>query len=247
MTALYIIGGIIAFFVIVLSVKLVIKLEYSEQIELRVKWLFLNIKLLPLSPKAKVRKEQKQAAEDIKETVKDEIKGEEELKGEQAQKAPAAQKKPSMLKDLWNTHGYDGLVKMLKDTVAALNTFVGSLLKGLVIETLVFNMRVSSGDAAQTAVDYGRECAVLYPLFGSVISRLRVRKYDINIYPDFLAGKNDIFLKCDMSIRPISALNASFALLFRLLVRVVLKLLFKKPQGVENKTNKKSGKGGASK
>ena len=243
MTALYIILGIIAFFVLVLSIKLKVVFEYSEQVNLSVKWLFLNIKLLPLSAKAKQRREQEQTAKDAEQAAAQAVQ-EQASQPEQASQAPQAAKKPSMLRDLWNVHGYDGLVKMLKDTVAALNRFTGGMLGSIVIEKLFFDMRVSSDDAAQTAVDYGKQCALLYPLFGSVVTRLKVKEYDVNIYPDYLAGKNQTYLTCVAAVSPLYAVNATIALAFKLLVKVVLKVLFKKPKGVEK--DKNSGKGGAS-
>ena len=41
MTALYIILGIIAFFVIVLSIPVVLDLEYTDAVRCKVSWLFL--------------------------------------------------------------------------------------------------------------------------------------------------------------------------------------------------------------
>ena len=59
MTALYIILGIIAFFVILLSVKIAVTVHYEDDIALSVKWLFLNIKILPAKHKDEHKKKPK--------------------------------------------------------------------------------------------------------------------------------------------------------------------------------------------
>ena len=46
MTALYIIGGIILFFIIVFSIHLSVTLDYGEKTLVTVNWLFLKLKAL---------------------------------------------------------------------------------------------------------------------------------------------------------------------------------------------------------
>ena len=54
MTALYIILGIIAFFVLILSIPVVLELEYTERVCWMVSWLFWNFDLYPLQIKNKI-------------------------------------------------------------------------------------------------------------------------------------------------------------------------------------------------
>ena len=68
MTALYIIIGIIAFFVVLLSTKFVITVHYEDDIALSVGWLFLKFNILPKKEKKdKPPKEKKKKPEDKKE------------------------------------------------------------------------------------------------------------------------------------------------------------------------------------
>ena len=53
MTALYIILGIIAFFVIVLSIPVVLDLEYTDAVRCKVSWLFLKFDIYPFPEKKK--------------------------------------------------------------------------------------------------------------------------------------------------------------------------------------------------
>ena len=53
MTALYIILGIIVFFIIVLSIPVVLDLEYTDAVSCKVSWLFLKFTLYPFPEKKK--------------------------------------------------------------------------------------------------------------------------------------------------------------------------------------------------
>ena len=59
MTALYIILGIIAFFVLILSIRITINGEFFDEFKLDIKWLFLKIQILPAKKKDKPKKEKK--------------------------------------------------------------------------------------------------------------------------------------------------------------------------------------------
>lgn len=281
--------GIIVFFVLVLSIRVTVLIEYKEYIELQVKWLFLKFNLLPIIEKksdekteaqgenkektnseavpepepvtvpkpvtqtADIKKEEKKEEASVTEPAfeKEEISSDgvklPSSKDEAKKAVKPAAKPPSILKDLWEAHGYDGLVKMLKDSVDALNKFLGNTLKAIIIDELYYTMRVSKPDAAETAIEYGKVCAELYPLFGSIISRLKTRKYDINIYPDYIAYKNEMHLQIKLLVIPRKVLNAAIAFAMKLLFKVVLKVLIKllrKPKE-QSKINNKKSKGGA--
>ncbi|MBR3819935.1 MAG: hypothetical protein IKJ41_12435, partial [Clostridia bacterium] len=60
MTALYILIAIIAFFVLLLSVKFVITVHYEDDVAVSVGWLFLKFDILPKKEKEdKPKKEKK--------------------------------------------------------------------------------------------------------------------------------------------------------------------------------------------
>ena len=66
MTGLYIFLGIIAFFVILLSVHFHVSVEYTDFIYLSVRWLFVKINILPLKEKEKKPKKEKAEEENSK-------------------------------------------------------------------------------------------------------------------------------------------------------------------------------------
>ena len=59
MLALYIILGIIALIVLLLSVKVRIEAEYFDSFKLRLRWLFLHFDIYPMQKKEKKPKKEK--------------------------------------------------------------------------------------------------------------------------------------------------------------------------------------------
>ena len=125
MTALYIILGIIAAIVLILSIRLTVFIEYREIVDLKVQWLFLKMNILPLISKRKEKeaKEEKKAEELSKKPDKAaenaepaavETAAAPEKKSQEAKKKPEQkpkQKPPSIIKLMWYYHGYDDLLK----------------------------------------------------------------------------------------------------------------------------------------
>lgn len=260
--------AIIAFFILILSIRLSVLIEYSEYINLTVKWLFFKINLLPLTVQQKNKKthkeeksKEKQAEKQAKKQAEKQAEYNAEDKAEVSEKQSAPEKKAiaakksvqggSLFKDLWEAYGYDGLVKMLKDSVNALNRFSRNLLRSIIIDRLYFTMRVSRSDAAATAIEYGRICTELYPLFGAIVTHLRTKEYDLDIFPDYLAGKSTMLLHVNLLVSPRRVVNAAIGLGFRLLFKVVLKVLIrllrrpKKQSKINEVENLNSDKGGA--
>jgi hypothetical protein len=224
--------AIIGFFILVLSIRMSVLVEYSEYITLTVKWLFFKFNLLPLTTQQMKKKAQKEEKAKEKKArregeIKAEASEEQPSPGKTVTAAKKSGPKPSLFKELWEAYGYDGLVKMLKDSVNALNRFSRNLLRSVIIDRLYFTMRVSKSDAAATAIEYGRVCTELYPLFGAIVSHLRTKEYDIDIFPDYLAGKSAVFLHVNLLVCPRRVINAAIGLGFRLLFKVVLKVLIK--------------------
>ena len=59
------------------------------------------------------------------------------------------------------------------------------LMRAITVDRLYLDILVASGDAAQTAIDYGKVCAVVYPVQALIESKMRVRRRAINISTDF--------------------------------------------------------------
>lgn len=232
MTALYIILGIIVFFAFLLSVKVAVTVHYEDDVAVSVKWLFLKFNILP-----------KKEKEEKPEKKKKEKKPKEEKPKEESEviPEPKKKKKDNMFVRFYRNRGVEGVVQLLKDTANAVGGMFKRIGRAFVFEELVISLMVGAGDSAETAIKYGKTCSVAFPAMGLIVDTMRVKKYNIEINPDFIYGNNTAKLHTCVSVRPIKLINAVIIVAFELLFKVVLKLLkhSKAPKAnVEKQINK---------
>lgn len=219
MTALYIILGIIALIVILCSVKVKITAEYDDSFSLDVQWLFIKAHIFPQTEEQKAKKAAKKAKKEEKKKKK---KPEEEKKEEDKPSEP----KKNIFKEFYENQGFGATVELIQTAAAQLGGFMGSIYRAFVIENLKLLLKVSSGDdAARNAIKYGKVCSAVYPSMGFICSNMKVKKYEVNVVPDFISQENKAQFALSLSVRPIKLTNAVVVLAFRLLFKVLLKLL----------------------
>ena len=235
MIALYIILGIILFFVLILSIKIQVDTEYIDEFTADVKWLFITVPIYPTKEKTKKPKKPK----------KEKPKKEEKPKEEKPEGGENSIVK--MFKNFYNNQGFDGVMKLLDNTVDATEKMASSCKKHFVFQKLYLWMSVSKNhDAGGTALEYGRICQKVYPIMGYICSNFPVREYDCVIEPDFLGSINKARFAVSFSLRPIFFIAAGTAFAFRMLFKVALKVVLSKPKAIENKNNSEIKQGGAS-
>lgn len=211
MTVLWIILGIILFFVLLLSIPVILELEYTDTVKCKVSWLFLKINIYPLPEK----KEKKPKEEPEK-------KKEPKPKKEEPEKP----KKENFLKTFYNNQGLSGVIELLRNCVAALKRFSIKFIKRAVIfKKLHLEIHITEGDAAATALKYGKVCSALYPSLGFICSNMRVKDYKVNVYADYCGEKTSVELVTQTAIIPRALIGAGFSLcmsLIKQLLKVVI-------------------------
>ena len=230
MIFLYILLGIIALIAFILSVRITINGEFFGEFKLNIKWLFINIQLLPAKPKKDKPPKEKKPEEPKEEKPVEEA----------IEEAP---KKDNIFKTFYENQGFDGVIELVNNAATDLGKMFSSFKKHIVLRELYLWMTISSGDAAQTALDYGRICQKVFPALSFICTNLTVKKYDVEIEPDFLGLKNKAQFAFSVSIRPIFFINAIIVLALRLVFNVVIKFL----KGAKNnkKNNENINEGGA--
>ena len=225
--------GILALIVLALCIKVKITAEYSDDnTNAQLQWLFLKI---PLYPKEKKPKKAEEEPEEEAEEEEEEAPAEEKPAG----------KKESTLHMLYRTHGVDGLLELTRKLCSYLGSFLGDLFRSLVIEELYVDVRCAKQDAAETALYYGEVCSVLFPALGALASKCRMKKYDVNVYPDFLAKFSNAQFFVKFHLYPIYVVGITLVLLGRLIFKLLLGMLVKiflsnKKKGTEKQNiNKK--------
>lgn len=219
MTALYIILGIIALIVLLFCIKFSVTASYDESFTLDIRWLFLKFRIYPQSEEKKAKREAKKAKKKAK-------KKPEKEKTKEKKKEETTEPKTNIFKQFYENQGFDATVELIRTAAARLGGFMKRLYKAFTIENLVLLLKVSSGDdAAQSAIKYGKVCSAVYPSLGFICSNMKVKKYDVNVVPDFISGENSACFKLSLSVRPIKLTNAAIALAFSLVFKVLIKLL----------------------
>ncbi len=223
MTGLIVFGCILLFFVLILSVKATVTVEYSDDIRLTVKVLCFKIKILPKKPKKKkgpqsmskkqaekirkglrkkaAKKRQKQLEKQKKKQQKKEQK---ELEKKQPQKEP---KKKLSLSDIL------ALIKMAGDIVSTLfKTFFGHLR----INVARLHVNLAMGDAATTAIAYGAVSNAAMYLF-EILDKVKGIDLpdvkDVSINADFLGESTTVNMKISVSLRPWHLFHVLFAVI----------------------------------
>lgn len=228
MTALYIIVGIIAFFVLLLSIRITVSGDYTDEFYMTVSWLFLKIKIFPWEKKEKKKKEPKKKEKAPEEEAPEDKK--------------PSEKKDNIFVTFYKNKGFDGVIELVNNAAYSLGRMLNSFRKHLVLRELFLNMTVCvNGDAAATAIQYGRVCQSVFPALSFICSTLPVKKYNAIVEPDYLAASNSAEFSFKLSVRPIFFTNAIVVLAFRLIFKVGIKFL----KGIKNNKNKNSDKGGA--
>lgn len=236
MIALYIILAVIALIVILFSIKVSVTAVYDETFTLDIKWLFIKLRIYPEDEEKKAKKEAKKAEKEQKK------KNSKKEKPKKEKTEESASPKSNIFKDFYNNQGFAATVNLIRTAAAQLGGFLKGVYRAFVIENLTVLLRVSAGDdAAQTAIKYGKVCSAVYPAMGFICSNMKVKQYDVNVVPDFISAENTATFKLSLSVRPIKLTNAVIVLAFRLIFKVLLKLLKGSKKNDKSITNTMKG------
>ena len=232
MTALYIILGIILFFILLLSIRLKVTVHSEDGVDLDVSWLFLKFRILPKDPDKKKKEKKKKEKKPKKEKPKDETVSE------------PKEKKENIFVKFYHNNGVSGVVELIERLAKALGGMFRGIGRSFIFEEIFIALTVGAGDSAETADKYGKTCAAVFPAMGLITDTMRVEKYSVDIIPDFIYGRNEAKLHAKISVIPRKLINAVIAFGIRVVFKVGIKFLKglkgTKPKAAEEKNNTKS-------
>lgn len=160
---LYILLGIALFVALVMFIPITLRASYKEEFWCAVYIGFVKLQLVPAKPKNEKKKKVK------KQTPKTE------------QPKKATEKKLSLIKK----YGIEWLLNLIKKVaelaVSALQDFFSHIL----IKKFSLSISVAGDDAADTAIKYGKYCAVVYPAVGTIVRVVKCKGYGVDINPNF--------------------------------------------------------------
>ncbi len=235
MPGLIAIAGIILFFVILFSIRFTVIIDYDEETVVTLKYLFFKI---PVVDTSKPEKEKKPKKERKPKKETEETETDSSTEEEQTNSPKEKKKGNSLIKQLYLDQGYYGIEKMLRAIGNSLGGFFGKLYKTIVFDEFYLTMITAGGDAADTAIKHGKLCAWLFPVLGKLVSTSKVKKYDFDISPDFLAAKSSASAYIRLHVTPIHITNGVIVLAVQLLFKVLFKVLFAKKKSDKSKVVK---------
>lgn len=231
MTGLLIFAGIILFFVLLLSIPVVLDLEYIDLFKFRVSWLFIKFNIYPQDENKKKKK---------KEPKKPKEKAPQKNNTEQKPQEALPEKKDNFIKTFYNNQGVIGIIDLIRNCASYLGKFSMGFLKSIYISKLFINISVTESDAAKTALKYGKICQEVYPPLGFICSSCHVKNYKVNIWADYCGDKTKGAFETKIKIVPRSIINAAIALVFRLGIQL-LKVVFSNIKSSKNKNSNMKG------
>lgn len=209
---LCVLAGIVLLVIGLLSVPVHATFSYEDKVYLTARYLFVKYQILPRGEKKekKPKKEKKKKEPAKEEPPKDE--------------APK-EKKPNKFLEMVKANGYDGMMDVLTNLSRVLMLYKTKLLNSVVFDEFDIYVVVGKGDAAATAIEYGKACQRVYPLAGYLCSNSVVHKYDVSVESDFLANKSqgEFFFDFHFCVRKV--INASIAMGVRMLFKVFLRFV----------------------
>ncbi len=225
MTGLIVFLCILLFFAFILSLRAKITVEYSGEVRLSVKVLFLNIKILPSKKKKKgpqsmSRKKADKIKEGLKKKARKKYEKSQAKKKKKQEKKELAKKHPEQKKKLSLSEILD-IITMAKDILATVvKTFFGHLR----VDLARMHINLALGDAATTAIAYGAVSqAALYlyeilePLDGIDMPNVK----DASINADFIGESTTVDIKVSVSLRVWHVFHVAFAALGKLIKHLV--------------------------
>lgn len=204
MIVLYIFLGIILFIILLLCFPVKAIIQYSEFFSLEAEYLFLHFAMVP--PDEKKKKKPKKIRKKVEKPKKS--------KKEKSEFEEEPEKKP-FLKTIMEERGFSGAVHFIAELANRLLKIAGRFLRRIfshvILEDVIISMRVAGKDAAKTAIDYGKLCSLVFPFMGGLCALAKVKKYDIDLRPDFVAKKSEAEIYARIYFCPIFAVGAAIA------------------------------------
>lgn len=222
---LYILIGIILFFLLILLIPVGVRVCYNEEFIAELKIGFITIQLYPPKPKKPKKKKKKK-----------------EPKKEEKQEEKPKEKKPSLLKE----KGIGWFVDLIRQIATLAGGVMKDFFKHLVIRNLQVSITYVGSDAQDTAVKYGYFCLSVYPAVSILADVAHCRHYGVDIAPNFNEkDKSVYYAEIDIRIRIIWVVGLVFKYGFRI-IKLLLALRRGKTEELEKFLNEQTSNKGES-
>ena len=210
---------ILAFVVLLLCIPVFVKIRYDEELSVRIRLLFLPVDVYP-----KEKLENNKLIVFFKKISKKLPKKKKKKPEKEEEKSPRegkAKKEKSALSELVEQKGFSGAVGLFLEIARLAVSSVGKIFAGMIIDRFDLDVRISSPDAYDTALSYGKWCAVLYPAASAILGSVARYKQNISVTSDFKHQESRFDADVRLHFYPIALVFVSVGFLARLLWRQI--------------------------
>lgn len=167
MIPLIIVLSVLAFIVLLLFIPISVHIKYDGDFFVKLK--IAGIKAYSAEPKEEI-KEPSPDTESDKKAKKQTEKAFDKLK---------------------RKHGFTGAVKEIFTLIKAVLERLKGSFRHIAIRRLCLDIKVATGDAATTAIEYGAVCAAVYPVLTLLDGIANIKMKSINVTADFNSDNSD--------------------------------------------------------
>ena len=198
MIPLIVIISIVTVIAFLLSIKITLKIRYTEKLEAYIRILFIKIKLYPTEEKKKKYKHSMSKREAQK--IKDSLKKKPKKKKKKKEKPKSEEKdKPDA-------------ISIISIVVSFVKNFISLFAKAIRVKASRLKITVATEDAAKTALTYAavtQSINVLFPLLDDLktVKKLPHGK-ELSVDVDFLSDKSTFDIDVELYVRIGKALGA---------------------------------------
>ena len=189
-------GGIVLLLILLLCCPITLRLSFLNGFSVRLKYLFLSFQLLLQKEKSTGKKKRA------------------------SQKKKKSEESESTLEKLRRLTGEDsaaGLFDFLRELAVLAAGSLKKLFRHLMIADFSLDVSAGGEDAAETALTYGKLCAVIYPAVSVLVSQAKTKHYGVSVFPDFSEGaQTKAHMEARLRIKPVFLLSAGIGFLAKL-------------------------------
>lgn len=173
-----------ALILLLLVVPVYGRLTYREELRLRLWVLGIPVTVFPEKPKkAKKAKKSSSGRKKSKKAKRTEKK---------AKKPTALHQLKAELAESFRRDGVAASLRYLTRLAQLAGTALREVLRAVTVTRLELHWRVAAEEAADTAVEYGRVCALVFPGLAALERWLPVRRRRVTVEPDFLREQSTV-------------------------------------------------------
>ncbi len=212
---LWVLLGLLILIAAALAVPVRLYVRYTKEIFLQVRYLFLKF-TIPITEEQKAqqaKKKRKKPGRPDKKKDKAASDKSDKKSGGKPKKKKKENPVVKWLKSLYNKGGVDAIITAFKRIASLVGNVLKPIFTHVRLSHLNIDIAVASDNAADTAINYGRLCAGVYPALTVILNVVKYDDYKVNIRPDFDKKELETDISTEIAIVPwVAAAGALHAL-----------------------------------